>query len=289
MANAIDPNFLALTAIITILYQGLFFAIAATFKFDKVTDFAGSTNFVLLAFLTAVINGTWFTRQIVLTLLVFVWGTRLAAFLLIRILKWGEDRRFDDKRNNLGAFAIFWIMQAAWVWTVSLPVTIANASDMDPPLEARDAIGWFLWICGIVIEMTSDYQKLKFKEDMDNRDKWCDIGFWSVSRHPNYFGEMLLWWGIFAAASPVFRGGQWAAIFGPLFLMAILLFLSGLPLLEASADKKYGSNPAYRMYKETTSPLIPFPPTKYAQLPPWVKKTFFFEFPIYSKHLGVVD
>ncbi|KAK3440595.1 hypothetical protein EUGRSUZ_B00875 [Eucalyptus grandis] len=285
MAAVLDSHFLALTAIVTVVYQALFFVVTALLKFDKVTDFAGSTNFVIIALLTLIVKGTWHFRQVVLTILVVIWGLRLGLFLLMRILNWGEDRRFDEMRSNLGKLAIFWIFQAVWVWTVSLPVTVVNASNRDPSLQARDVVGWIMWLLGFLVEAVADQQKLNFKNSPENRGKWCNIGLWSYSRHPNYFGEILLWWGIFVASTPVLKGSEWLVIFGPIFLTLLLLFLSGIPLLEESADKKYGNAASYRIYKRTTSPLILLPPSVYGNLPPWVKTIFLFEFPLYSRNL----
>ncbi|KAJ1437801.1 hypothetical protein SESBI_03216 [Sesbania bispinosa] len=190
MGTVIDSHFLALTALVTIAYQFLFFIITALLKFDKVTDFAGSTNFVIIAILTLLLKGSWHFRQIVLTLFVVLWGLRLGLFLLIRILQWGEDRRFDEMRNNLGRLAIFWIFQAVWVWAVSLPVTVVNASDRNPFIQVEDVIGWILWSVGFIVEGTADQQKLRFKQSSENRGRWCNVGLWKYSRHPNYFGEV---------------------------------------------------------------------------------------------------
>ncbi|KAF3437190.1 hypothetical protein FNV43_RR19943 [Rhamnella rubrinervis] len=285
MGTVIDSHFLGLTAIITVGYQLLFFIITALLKFDKVTDFAGSTNFIILAILTLVVKGSWHFRQIILSLLVIVWGLRLALFLLMRILQWGEDRRFDEMRGNLGKLAIFWIFQAVWVWTVSLPVTVVNASDRKPSLEAVDVIGWIMWSIGFSIEAAADQQKLTFKNMSENRGKWCNVGLWKYTRHPNYFGEILLWWGIFVASTPALEGAEWLVIIGPIFLTMLLLFVSGIPLLEESADKKYGNVDAYRLYKRKTSPLVPLPQVVYGNLPSWFKTIFLFEFPLYSRHL----
>ncbi|CAN1856379.1 hypothetical protein LINPERHAP1_LOCUS42063 [Linum perenne] len=285
MGTVLDSHFLALTAIVTVGYQLMFFIITALFKFDKVTDFAGSTNFIVIAVLTIILKGTWYFRQVVLTVLVVIWGLRLGVFLLMRILQWGEDRRFDEMRSNFGKLAVFWTFQAIWVWTVSLPVTVVNASDRDPGFEIRDIIGWIMWSIGTSFEATADQQKLTFKNSPDNRGKWCNVGVWKYTRHPNYFGEILLWWGIFVASAPVLKGAEWLVILGPIFLTLLLLFLSGLPLLEDSADKKYGNVAAYRMYKRRTSPLIPLPPSLYEKLPSWFKATFLFELPLYSRSL----
>lgn len=286
VTEASSNSYLGVTAIVTALYQFSFFVIAAGFKIDKVTDFAGTTNFVVLAVLTLILNGTYQYRQLVLTTFVLFWGIRLGFFLLFRILSWGEDHRFDDKRNNLLRFAVFWFLQGVWVWTVSLPVTVVNGSSKNPAFGVRDYVGWAMWGVGLAIEAIADQSKLNFKNSISNKGRWCDVGLWSWSRHPNYFGEMLLWWGIFVAATPVLSGGQWAVITGPILLSCLLLFVSGIPLLEISADKKHRSNPEYLHYKNTTSPLIPLPPAVYGILPAWFKKTFLFEFAMYSKKLG---
>jgi len=282
MGTVLDSHFLALTALVTVGYQLVFFIITALFRFDKVTDFAGSTNFVIIAVLTAALKGTWHFRQVVLTVLVVVWGLRLAVFLLMRILNWGEDKRFDEMRGNLGKLAVFWIFQAVWVWTVSLPVTIVNASDRNPSIEARDIIGWIMWVIGLSVEAIADQQKLAFKNSPSNRGKWCNVGLWSYTRHPNYFGEMFLWWGVFVASAPVLSGAEWLVILGTIFLTLLLLFVSGIPLLEASADKRFGRSEEYRTYKNTTSPLIPLPPVVYGALPDWFKVAFLLELPLYN-------
>eukprot|EP01018_Ginkgo_biloba_P014963 Gb_36811 [translate_table: standard] len=299
-------NFLAITALVTVAYQSAFFLITAAFRFDKLTDFAGGSNFVILALLTAILKGTWYFRQVILTLIVFMWGLRLALFLLFRgamfliveafgsinwrvsfkILQWGEDRRFDKIRNDLKKLVIFWSLQAVWVWTVSLPVTVVNASSRSPSIQSLDIIGWSMWLAGFLIEAISDQQKLHFKKDSTKRGRWCNIGFWKWSRHPNYFGEILLWWGVFVASTPVLEGGEWLVIIGPIFLTALLLFLSGIPLLEYSADKRYGVFVEYTDYKRKTSPLFLLPPAIYGNLPARFKEIFLFEFPFYSRKLS---
>nr|XP_010926476.2 uncharacterized protein LOC105048739 [Elaeis guineensis] len=283
MGTVLDSHFLALTALVTVGYQLVFFIVTALLKFDKVTDFAGSTNFVILGMLTLALKGTWHLRQIVSTMLVVLWGLRLGLFLLMRILQWGEDRRLDKMRNHLGKLAVFWTIQALWVWTVSLPLTIVNAGDRNPSVKPQDIIGWIMWCVGLFIEATADQQKLMFKNSPSNRGKWCNVGLWKYSRHPNYFGEILLWWGIFVACTPVLEGAEWLVVVGPIFVTLLLLFVSGIPLLEKSADKRFKSVAEYHFYKSTTSPLVPLPPFIYGKLPQWFKVAFLFEFPLYSR------
>lgn len=193
-------------------------------------------------------------RQIVNTALVILWGVRLSGFLLYRILLWGEDKRFDDKRSNPLALAGFWTFQALWVWTVSLPLTLLNGVASDGSEQSRgahdlrgtDYAGWSLFVVGLLIEAISDHVKLRFKLAPANKGRWCAQYTWAWSRHPNYFGEMLLWWGLYIACAGGYRDsgvGVWiGAAAGPVFVMAILLLLSGVPLLEDSADKRHGTN-----------------------------------------------
>ena len=280
--NALDSNYLGLTAIVTTLYQTLFFIITYVFKFDKVTDFAGGTNFAILALLTFFLNQTYHPRQIVLTCLVTIWSLRLSGFLLYRILQWGEDHRFDEKRGKLLPLLTFWFFQALWVFTVSLPLTFINSNDSTRSIGFRDIFGWVLWAVGFVIECMADQQKLRFKQDQQNKGKCCMVGWWKWSRHPNYFSEIILWWGIYISATRNLRGGQHAAVIGPLFITAILLFLSGLPLLEKSGDKKYGEQEEYVRYKRGTSILVPLPPGVYQRIPEVVRKTVLLDLPMYD-------
>ncbi|XP_068660023.1 uncharacterized protein [Aristolochia californica] len=285
MGTVLDSHFLAFTAIVTVCYQFVFFVITALLKFDNVTDFAGSTNFIILAALTLIVKGAWDFRQVVLTLFVVIWGLRVGLFLMMRILKWGVDHRFDEMRNNLGKLTVLWFFQAVWVWTVSFPVTIVNATDRNPSLKTEDVIGWLLWAVCFTVEAMADQQKLSFENNPGNSKKWCNIGVWKLSRHPNYFGEIFLWWGIFVASVPVLEGAEWLVILGPIFLTLLLLFVSGIPFLEESSDKRFGSLTEYVHYKKTTSPLIPLPPIVYTKLPVWFKAAFLFEFPGYSRYL----
>ncbi|XP_020105104.1 uncharacterized protein LOC109721744 isoform X2 [Ananas comosus] len=209
----------------------------------------------------------------------------MSPTFLLMILQWGEDRRFDEMRKNLGKLAAFWLFQAVWVWTVSLPLTIVNASDRNPSVKPQDIIGWIMWFVGISIEAAADQQKLNFKNSPANKGKWCNVGLWKYTRHPNYFGEILLWWGIFVGSTPVLDGAEWLVVFGPIFLTFLLLFVSGIPILEESADKRYSSLEEYRIYKNTTSPLVPLPPVMYGNLPSWFKVAFLFEFPLYNRGL----
>ena len=284
-----DTNNLAICAIVTVAMQFSFFLVACTCKFDKVTDFAGGTNFVVLAVLTFFLAGTYHWRQILVTSLVVAWGLRLSGYLLYRIIKIGEDKRFDDKRADPIKFAIFWIFQAVWVFVVSLPVMFVNAPDSatfykDPSVfTAMDIVGSLCFVLGLVSEAISDQQKFSFRNNDANKGRWCQVGLWSVSRHPNYFGEITLWIGVFIISSSVCGSSvKWIGLLSPIFTASILLFLSGIPMLEKTSDERHRLKPEYQTYKKNTSPLIPLPASCYGRLPNFVKCLFCCEFPFYN-------
>lgn len=195
--HVLDQYYLGITAIVTVAYQLFFFAIAFSLKFDKLTDFAGGTNFAVLAILTLALSGTHYSRNIVDSIYLILWGVRLSAFLLFRILKTGKDDRFDDKRDHFFKFLGFWIFQMIWVWTVSLPITILNSPsvlDYDQPAfgTGGDIIGTILWATGLIIETVSDMQKYRFRSTNKDRSQFMSTGLFAWSRHPNYLGEMML-------------------------------------------------------------------------------------------------
>ncbi|KAL9006198.1 MAG: hypothetical protein Q9188_001077 [Gyalolechia gomerana] len=299
VVHALDEYYLAITLLITIAYQLFFFSIAFSLKFDKLTDFAGGTNFVWLAIITLAFSGHHHARQIVCSLFIMLWGARLSGFLLFRIIKTGKDDRFDDMRDKFFSFLGFWVFQMIWVWTVSLPVTILNAPNVtrfnQPDFgTGRDIAGVILFAIGFILESLSDIQKYRFRSDPANKGRFCDVGFFTWTRHPNYFGEILIHFSIFMiAVSPSAYGyvtgqafnAQYAAILGPFFLTLLLMFVSGLTLQERpGAKKRYESGnhwEPFSRYTKRTSILIPFPPQLYEPMPTILKRTIFLEFPIY--------
>lgn len=298
--HVLDDYYLALTLLVTIAYQLFFFAIAFSLKFDKLTDFAGGTNFIVLAILTLACSANRAeARNLVVSLFIIAWGARLSGFLLFRIVKTGKDDRFDDKRDKFWKFLGFWVFQMIWVWTVSLPITILNSPKVTRFAQPTfgtgcDIAGTVLWSIGFLMESVSDVQKYRFRAAHSHDGAVCDVGFFAWTRHPNYFGEILIQFGIFTIAiSPAAYGyvsggahaALYASILGPFFLTTLLMFVSGLTLQERpGAKKRYekGNNwPAYERYLHRTSILVPFPPQLYAKMPVFLKRTIFLEFPIY--------
>lgn len=285
-----DDHFLAWTGIMTIVMQLTFFFVAYTFQFDKVTDLAGSMNFILIDLFTVCAAGYAYPRQIMVTVLVFVSKFYLAGYLFSRVMKRGHDSRFDDTRGNFVKFLIFWIFQMIWCWGVSLSVIFINSDPANPPLGASDWIGFAVFVIGLFFEVVGDLQKDSFRSNPANNKDFMHTGLWAISRHPNFFGEMFMWWGIFIIGVPVYDASSsnwgYATIIAPLLTMAILLFLSGMPTAEGTNQKRFLKDPEtkrrYLEYRSKTSPIIPMPTTLYENIPLWVKRWFLFEYQMYE-------
>jgi len=285
-----DNHYLAITAVVTVAMQLFFFGIAYTLQFDKVTDLAGSSNFILIALLTFLASQEYYDRQIMVTTLVLVSKGYLGAYLLARVMKRGHDARFDELRGNFVAFLVFWIFQMVWAWGVSLGVIFINSDTANPPLGGYDWAGLAIFLVGLFFEVVGDLQKDSFRGDPKNRKDFMSSGLWAISRHPNFFGEMMMWWGIFIIGVPVYQASSsnwgYATVLSPLLTMAILLFLSGMPTAEGVNQRRFLKDPVIKErfleYRRSTSPLIPLPPALYACLPLTVKRVFFFEFEMYE-------
>lgn len=249
--------------LISLALNGVFFIIAAALKTDVFTDITYSLTFVLLAALLAAFGGGKGIAGIAAAAMVIMWGLRLGGYLFYRILHIKVDHRFDDKRDNFVRFGSFWLLQAITVWVVMLPVYgLANASSGDSIPAWAIAVSIAFFAIGLAIEAVSDAQKFSFKSKPENRGKFMSSGLWKWSRHPNYFGEMLLWWAIAFPGAFAFRGASWLYFLGPLFITLLISFVSGIPLLEKSADEKWGTDEEYLRYRRTTSILVPLPPKR---------------------------
>jgi steroid 5-alpha reductase family enzyme len=252
--SAIEISFLASLGV-----NAVFFAVAAIRKTDVVTDLSYSLSFALLALALPDV-GAHKLVQLIAALMVLLWALRLGGYLFGRILRIKVDHRFDEMRDKPLVFARFWILQAISVAVIMLPVSYLLGRGSAPDFGPWAIAGIAIWLVGLAIETVSDSQKSAFKGTEINRGRFISSGLWKYSRHPNYFGEMLVWWGLFVYAVPFLHGWAFATVLGPVFLTLLLLFVSGIPLLEKSAEKRYGDDPDYREYKRRTSILVPLPP-----------------------------
>jgi len=244
---------------IALAVNGAFFAFAAARRTDVVTDLSYSLTFALLA-VVLLFAGAAEPVQVVASLLVVVWAARLGIYLFRRIMRTEVDHRFDGMRDQPLRFARFWLLQAITVAVVMLSVSYLLDQDDPPGLGAWSIAGGAVWLAGLLIEAVADAQKAAFRAKEENRGRFVASGLWRYSRHANYFGEMLVWWGLFLYVVPVLHGAAFAVVIGPVFITLLLLFVSGIPLLEKSANEKYGGDAAYRDYKRRTSILVPLPP-----------------------------
>lgn len=251
-----------LSFIIALGINIFFFILANALKTDKFTDFTYGLTFIILALFITFTSSALSPIQLILTIMIIIWAIRLITYLLVRILKIKKDTRFDNRRDNWLAFLQFWVFQGIAVFIIILPSIYLLTQKVDANIYPVMMIGMIIWAGGLLIETVADGQKFSFKNDPKNKGLWIDLGLWKYSRHPNYFGEMLVWWGIFIYVMPYLQGLAWMSIIGPVFITYILMFVSGIPLLEKRYDKKYKNNKEYQLYKKRTSLLVPKPRKK---------------------------
>lgn len=248
---------LAVAAAFTI--QIIAYIPAMILKTEKFFDLTGAGTFTLITIVLLILSPSPDTRSWVLAAMVILWAARLGPFLFLRIRKAGADNRFDDIKGSPLVFLRVWILQGLWVSLTASAAWIAMSSDA----ALREPLGWIsiagivLWVIGMTFELTADLQKSAFKADPKNAGTFIRTGLWSRSRHPNYFGEIVLWVGVFLVAAPVLHGWQWIALLSPVFVTLLLTRVSGIPMLEASADKRWGGQEDYEAYKKHTPVLIP--------------------------------
>lgn len=254
-------NPLLITLLVALVINFVMFLIAFRFKTDKLTDVSYGLTFVAIV-LYGLVTNSQTDYSLALFGMITIWAFRLGGFLLFRIRKMGRDRRFDGMRENFVAFGRFWLLQAITVWVILIPSSFAFASER-PFVSDLILLGIVVWAAGLVIESQADMQKYRFNQNPKNKGKWIEEGIWRYSRHPNYFGEILVWVGLYLYVFPGLTGFQpLVGLISPLFITALLLFVSGVPILEKSADKKWGKLKDYQAYKRTTHLVIPLPRNK---------------------------
>ncbi|KIY96576.1 hypothetical protein MNEG_11386 [Monoraphidium neglectum] len=236
-------------------------AVSAALQTDKFYDMLGTGSFLTLALGSMAAAKVSHARKYLVSAMVALWAVRLGAFLVARVWKVGHDSRFDEAKKQPFKFWIFWTMQAAWVFITLSPLLLLNTASAGGPARIvwSDGVGVALYAIGLIIEATADAQKFAFKMDPANKGRFIDTGLWSYSRFPNYFGEMTLWWGIFITCTSGLSGAQFVSVASPLFVMALLFFVSGIPLQDAQAKRRWGDIPEYQEYRKRTNLLVPVP------------------------------
>jgi steroid 5-alpha reductase family enzyme len=248
-------------AIAVFIYMTAVFAAALVAKDNSIVDIAWGPGFILVALLTLLIGKRFEPRQLLVTALVAVWGLRLAVHIYLR--KWGrgEDFRYAKWRRDWGRWFVprsylqIFMLQGVFLLIISYGVMLVNAS-ASRLLGALDFAGTAVWAVGFFFEAVGDAQLERFKKRPENKGKIMTTGLWRTTRHPNYFGEAAMWWGIFLIALSVPSG--WTAVVSPLAITFLLLRVSGVTMLE----KKYAGNSAFAEYARRTSAFFPLPPKR---------------------------
>jgi steroid 5-alpha reductase family enzyme len=247
----------ALSVGLAFLIQWLAFIPAFRFQTEKFFDLTGSITYITVISIAALLSAGLDTRSILLWALVLIWAARLGTFLFRRIRKAGKDDRFDELKPSFIRFLNVWTIQGLWVTFTMAAALIAITTTNHKPLDIFAIIGLLVWLIGFSFEVVADTQKSRFNAIPENKGKFINTGLWSRSRHPNYFGEIVLWVGVAIIALPVLQGWQWIALVSPIFVILLLTRVSGIPLLEKKADKKWGGQEDYEEYKKNTPVLIP--------------------------------
>lgn len=247
----------ALSVGLAFLIQWLAFIPAYLLQTEKFFDLTGSITYISVISIAITFSAGADARSLLLSALVVIWAIRLGSFLFGRIKKAGKDDRFDELKPSFIRFLNVWTIQGLWVTFTMAAALVAITTTTRKELDVFAIVGFLIWIFGFAIEVMADSQKSRFSANPENKGKFIQTGLWSRSRHPNYFGEIILWIGIAVIAFPVLQGWQWVALISPVFVTLLLTRVSGVPLLENKADKKWGGQEDYESYKKRTPVLIP--------------------------------
>ena len=249
--------------LVSFLVHWMAFIPSYAFKTEKYYDICGTLAYILVL-LTAIYlttsasESSLRTRSIIVIGLVLIWAMRLGFFLFIRVLKAGEDRRFREVKQKFSGFLVWWTLSALWVFLTTVNVLVMIINNVSYYDDYYFQIGLVVWIAGFSFEVIADEQKRKFRSQPSNKDQFISTGLWSISRHPNYFGEILLWIGMAVIAFPTLQGWQYISLISPIFIYLLLTRMSGVNLLEKYADEKWGGDETYQVYKRDTPVLFPF-------------------------------
>lgn len=227
---------------------------------EKFYDLTGSITYVVATIVAMSVGRNEEWTSLLLAGLIIVWAARLGSFLFRRIMADGFDRRFDRIKSDPFILLRTWGMQGLWVSLTALAAWTAIASDDGAPFGVLTVVGLVVWMLGFGIEVVADRQKSAFRADPVNEGRFISTGLWAWSRHPNYFGEIVLWSGVALIALPAFDGAEYLALVSPVFVALLLTKVSGVPMLERRGMKKWGDEATYQSYCAAVPVLIMRPP-----------------------------
>lgn len=258
-ASAGGVRVFALCVALAFVIQWLAFVPAYLLQTERFYDLVGSLTFVTVAVVAVVLGPSADARSYLLLAMVVVWAGRLGSYLVRRIHRAGADARFDAIKPSFIRFLTTWTLQGLWVSLTLGAALAAMTTTVRKGLGPLALAGLAVWALGFTIKVAADWQKSRFRADPTNRGEFIRTGLWAWSRHPNYFGEIVLWVGVALVAVPVLHGWQWATLISPAFVFLLITRVSGIPLLEKKADQRWGGREDYERYKAHTPALIPLP------------------------------
>lgn len=248
---------IALLVGLAFLIQWLAFIPAYWRQTEKFFDLTGSLTYIIISTLALLLSPGVDGRALLVWALVVIWATRLGTYLFSRVKKAGKDDRFDEIKPSFLRYLNLWTIQGLWVSVSLIAALVTITTPNRKELDLFALIGFLVWVFGFTLEVVADYQKSRFNANLNNKGKFIRSGLWARSRHPNYFGEIVLWIGVTIIALPVLQGWGWFALISPVFVTLLLTHISGIPLLEKKADHKWGGQEDYETYKKATPVLIP--------------------------------
>ena len=251
----------ALCGFLAFAINGLAFIPSAIAQTEHYYDLVGGITYVTVTIVAILLSSELDLRSAIVAGMVLAWSLRLATFLFLRISKAGKDSRFDTIKTRPVSFLMAWTIQGLWVLLTAAAALAVITGGNREPLGIIGYLGIAIWLAGFLIEVVADRQKSRFRADPANKGKFISTGLWAWSRHPNYFGEIVLWTGMAIIAIPVLEGWQWATLISPVFVLFLLTKVSGVPMLEQAADKRWGGQDDYEAYKQNTPVLVMKPPS----------------------------
>jgi len=229
-------------------------------KTEHYFDLTGSATYITITVVALLASPDLDSRAVIVGVMVIVWALRLGSFLFRRVRRAGRDGRFDEIKVDPVRFLMTWTLQGLWVLlTLACALAVITSTEREP-LGWIGIAGVVAWAAGFAVEVISDRQKSAFKANPDNEGMFISSGLWAWSRHPNYFGEIVLWTGVAIIALPVLSGWRWVMLISPVFVYLLLTKVSGIPMLEKRAEERWGTDERFRKYTESTPVLVPRPP-----------------------------
>ena len=256
----LTKNEIVLNAVIlTFLIQWVAYIPAYLFQTEKFYDLTGSLTYLTViwfVYLSSNQVGELNIQNLIVTVLISIWAIRLGSFLFSRIHKDGEDKRFRSIKTSASQFFMTWTLQGMWVSICSMCAITGISSSEGLVLNSLFYLGFTLFVIGFSVEVIADHQKTVFRAIKENKEKFISTGLWSKSQHPNYFGEILLWSSIAMMSFSSLSGTQYLTMISPIFTYVLLVYISGVRMLDDMGNQKWGHLEEYKQYKKNTPVLF---------------------------------